>query len=104
MNKVELETELKKLMEQVTTIKERSEIERRTADFLANECNKIMIKANNPKLGYTEKEKVSKQMEALIKRMEFEVHHIHDDDAEMDRIGKRIEELSELWASGKIQD
>ena len=79
MNKEELKKELKLVLEEAKNLETKGELQFQTAEFLRKESKKLMTQSEDPTLTENQKEKLIKQMEALEKKLKFEIQLTESD-------------------------
>lgn len=95
MNKKEIEKQLQMVLSEAELLKEKSELDSETVDFLVKECDKLFSKVNNTDLDFEQKESLLKQMEALNQRLIRETQNIENDIPKMVDLENRLKMLSE---------
>jgi hypothetical protein len=104
MKKEILEKELLKVLADANELQERAELEAQTAQFLGNEADKLMAKMKDDNTPFEQKEQISKQMDALHKRMQHEIASFENDIPKLEALDKRMNELQLIAKSGLVED
>lgn len=99
-----LEKELNKVLADADELKERADLEAATAEFLGREADKLMGKMKDDAIPFEEKEEISKQMNALHRRMQHEIEAFENDLPKLEALEKRMNELQLIVKSGLVED
>lgn len=92
----QIEKELLIILQQAEKIKENSDIQSATTEFLKKECDKLEEKAKDENLSFEEKELLSKQIRAMHGRLVNEVKTIESTIPTMDEMEKKLNHLIKL--------
>ena len=104
MKKEILEKELNKVLADANELKERADLEARTAQFLGNEADKLMANMKDDSIPFEQKEEISKQMDALHQRMRLEIAAFENDIPKLEALDKRMDELQLIVKRGLAED
>lgn len=75
----------------------------KTAEFLKNEADKLLVKREDDSLTFEQREELSKQMEAMHKRLNREVRQFENGAIQLQVLEKKLDYLKELVQSGKME-
>lgn len=87
--------ELLRILQEAEKLKENSDLQSETTEFLASECEKLESKTNDENLSFEEKELLSKQIVAMTKRLNNEVEIIESSIPKMDKLESKLDALIE---------
>ena len=104
MKKEILEKELNKVLADANELKERADLEAATAEFLGREADKLMAKMKDDSVPFEEKEQISKQMDALHRRMQHEIEAFENDIPKLEALDNRMNKLQLIVKSGLVED
>jgi hypothetical protein len=104
MKKEILEKELLKVLADANELKERADLEAATAEFLGKEADKLMVKMKDENTPFEQKEEISKQMDALHKRMMLEIAAFENDIPKLEALDKRMNELQLIVKTGLVEN
>jgi len=96
MNQQEIEKEILLILQQAEKLKENTDLQSATTEFLKNECQKLEERAKGENLSFEETELLSKQIVAMQARIGNEVNIIENEIPKMDEMQKKIDHLIEL--------
>jgi hypothetical protein len=103
MKKEDIEKQLIAVLSEADRLQEKSEIELKTAEFLKDEADKLLIKMEDKTLGFQERELLSKQMEAMHARLNREVKQFESGALQLQALEKKLDYLKELVESGQME-
>lgn len=91
MKKAQMETEVTNLIQALIKLEETANLEKDTAEFLANEAQKLVVQSKKEGLTFEEQDNICKKMDALHNRMILE-------QTSMLKNKVRLKELTEKFA------
>jgi len=93
MKKTKTLTALAKLNKEAMTLLAKSELDLKTAAFLADEVTNIIKKSEDESLTTDERDKIVAEMTALLKKLDYEKNQGELDDVEMKRIHHKLKTI-----------
>lgn len=103
MKKEDIEKQLIEVLKEADCLQEKCEIEMKTAEFLKNEADKLLIKREDESLTFEQREELSKQMEAMHGRLNREVRQFENGALQLQALEKKLDYLKELVQSGQME-
>jgi hypothetical protein len=103
MKKEEIEKQLVAVLEEANRLQEKSELEMKTAEFLKTQADKLLAQRDNENLPFDEKERLSKQLEAMHGRIEHEIRQFEAGAAQLIALEKKLDYLKQLVLTGQME-
>ena len=103
MKKVDIEKQLIAVLEEASRLQEKSEIELETAKFLQDQADKLLAHKDDETLSFEERERLSKQLEAMYGRLKFEIKQFENGALQLLALEKKLDYLKQLVESGQME-
>ena len=103
MKKVDIEKQLVAVLEEANRLQEKSEVEMATAQFLQEQADKLLAQKDDESLTFEEREKLSKQLEAMYCRLQFEIKQFENGALQLMVLEKKLNYLKQLVESGQME-
>ena len=96
MKKQDIENQLLKVLEEAEILREKSELELDTANFLSSKADELFTKSKEPLISTKERDLLLKQMRSTYDRIEYEIKIVEKGQQELIVLEEKLENLKNL--------